>query len=285
MKTAATIEDVKKFWEENPLFVGESDSPVGSKEFFEEHRMVYTQDVFAGQLDARLFPNAKNCERVLDLGCGPGFWTIELAQRGARNITAVDLTEAAIVLAKQRCREYKVDAEFGIENAEQLSFPDASFSHVNCNGVIHHTPNSEACVREIARVLTPGGSALISVYYKNVYLRLWPISKPFRWIFGKFGAGLRGRGREKLLFAKDSAEIVQLFDGIGNPIGKAFSKKRFVEMLETHLQVESIYYHFFPARSLPFRIPKWLHRFLDRNTGFMIFATLKKAEAGPRSSK
>ena len=65
------------------------------------------------------------------------------------------------------------------ENAEQLSFSDNTFDHVNCQGVVHHTPNADKAVSEIARVLKPAGTASISVYYHNVILQLWPW---LRWI-------------------------------------------------------------------------------------------------------
>ena len=43
------IENVKDFWENNPLFSGETEHNVGSDEFFKEHSKVYIQDVFAGE--------------------------------------------------------------------------------------------------------------------------------------------------------------------------------------------------------------------------------------------
>jgi hypothetical protein len=47
-------------------------------------------------------------------------------------------------------------------------------------------------------------------------------------------------------------------------------------MLHVHFEVEETFLHFFPARSLPFRLPRFLHRWLDRHTGFLIFARLRK---------
>ncbi len=84
-----TIEDVKDFWESNPLFSGESDFTPGSKEYFLQHRQVYLEDCFAGQMDNRVFPDGSNQLRVLDLGCGPGFWTIELIT-SVRKINRID---------------------------------------------------------------------------------------------------------------------------------------------------------------------------------------------------
>jgi hypothetical protein len=52
------IDDVKEFWENNPLFSGESDYEVGTKEFFEDHRRVYIDDVFAKEFPENLFLSA-----------------------------------------------------------------------------------------------------------------------------------------------------------------------------------------------------------------------------------
>jgi len=77
-----TIADVKDFWENNPLFAGESQHQVGTKEFFDEHRKVYLDDVFAKDFPEELFiPNLENSANILDLGCGVGFWTIEMLNR------------------------------------------------------------------------------------------------------------------------------------------------------------------------------------------------------------
>ncbi|MEG3637897.1 class I SAM-dependent methyltransferase [Magnetococcus sp. PR-3] len=272
-----SVNDVQDFWEANPLWSGESNHTPGTKPFFEEHRDVYISDCFAGQFDPRCVPQEANREKILDLGCGPGFWTIELWKHGCHNITSADLTKNALKLTKSRCEIYGVSADVSQQNAENLTFDDGSFTHVNCQGVIHHTPDTEACVAEIARVLKPGGTASLSVYYKNVFLRNWGILKWAGIILSKLGGGMKGRGREKIFSTGGAEEIVRLYDGDENPIGKAYSKQQFVEMLSPHFEVQDIYLHFFPARALPIKTPHVLHRFLDKYTGFMIYATVKKS--------
>ena len=111
--------------------------------------------------------------KVIDLGCGIGFWLIEFWQRGYRNLTGADLSDASLNIARRRCELYGVKAELYQANAEALDFADASFDHVNCQGVIHHTPDTKAALDEIARVLIPGGTASVSVYYQNFVLRNW----------------------------------------------------------------------------------------------------------------
>ncbi len=271
-----TIDDVKGFWEENPLWTGESKYKVASKEFFIEHDKVCIEDCQAGKFDLRAIPEEKNRDRVLDLGCGIGFWTVQLSKRGCTNITAADLTEKAIKIAKLRCEIFGIEAEFYQQNAEKMTFENNSFSHVNCQGVIHHTPDTRSCITEISRVLRKGGTANISVYYKNIFLRLWPFIGFLGVIMKKAGFRLKGRGRDSIYAEENIEEIVRLYDGSDNPIGKAYSKTEFISMLSPYFIINETYLHFFPSRTLPFKLPTFVKRFLDKYTGFMIYASLTK---------
>jgi ubiquinone/menaquinone biosynthesis C-methylase UbiE len=273
------LDEVASFWEKNPLWTGESSSAKGSTSFFEEHRKIYISDCFAGNFDQRFLPpprpNGQNM-RILDLGCGIGFWVAEFAMRGLNHLHAADLTQQALTLTAKRLEVYGLRAELSQQNAESLLFDDCSFDHVNCQGVIHHTPDTQAAISEIARVLIPGGTASISVYYRNPILKAWPYLRWLGWPLAKLGGGLKGRGREKIFLEKDVDEIVRLYDGSENPLGKSYTQSQFRTMLGKHFLVKETYLHFFPARALPFKLPKSLHRWLDKRVGFMIYATLQK---------
>jgi len=275
---AKTLEDVKDFWENNPLFTGESEFKPGSKEFFEHHTQVYYDDVFAGKFrDEKFIPKNIENKPVLDLGCGVGFWTIEMAKRrNCQQLHSGDLTQNALDVTSKRLDIYNYKSNLSLQNAEQMTYEDEKFEHVNCQGVIHHTPNTEKTVSEIARVLKKGATASISVYYKNFFIRNWSKFAWFGKVLHKLGAGLKGRGRESIFNQKDTDEITRLYDGSGNPIGKSYSKKEIIEMVSPYFEVEETLLFFFPARSLPFPIPKFIHRFLDKKMGFMIHLKLKK---------
>jgi ubiquinone/menaquinone biosynthesis C-methylase UbiE len=203
-------------------------------------------------------------------------WTIELFQNGCKEIVSADLTFSALKLTRKRCDVYGVKACFAQQNAERLAFKDGVFSHVNCLGVIHHTPDTRACIREITRVLKNGGIATISLYYRNMFLRVWPILKWVGKLLAKAGAGLSGRGRENIYALDDINEIVRMYDGKENPIGKCYNRLEFTRMVAHYFEIKEMFIHFFPSRTLPFKLPKKLHQILDRKLGFMIYATLKK---------
>jgi len=270
------LAEVRAFWEANPLWTGESAHPPGSRPFFEEHRQVVIGDCLGGTLDPRTLPAPAHRHRVLDLGCGPGFWSIELGAGGCTGLVSADLTLNALRLTRARCAAYGLRSLLTQQNAERLGFPDDAFAHVNCQGVIHHTPDPEACVQEIARVLQPGGTASISVYYRNAFLRFWPALSWLGRLLHAAGARLRGRGREAIFRLSDADEIVRTFDGAGNPIGRCYSREEFLALLRPHFAVEETFLHLFPSRTLPFRLPRALHTFLDKRAGFMIYASLRK---------
>jgi len=273
-----TIDDVKEFWENNPLFSGESDFETGSEEFFAEHRKVYMEDVFANNFDeSKFIPKLKDEDKVLDLGCGIGFWTIEMLNRGGyKSMYSADLTQTALDNVSKRLKIHSLNSNLSLQNAESMTFDDSYFSHVNCQGVIHHTPNTEKTVEEMARILKKDGTAYISVYYKNIFLRNWDTIQYIGKILSKFGAQLKGRGRENIFSENDVDEITRLYDGNDNPIGKSYSKKEAMNLVQEYFEVEEVFLNFFPARSLPFRIPNFLHRFLSKNMGLMIHLNLRK---------
>jgi len=273
------LKKVREFWDKNPLWTGESNHEPRSILFFEEHRSVYIADCFAGNFDLRFLPPPRaggQKMRILDLGCGIGFWVTEFAMRGFNNLVAADLTQNALEITAKRLDSYHVNAELSQQNAEELNYLAGSFDHINCQGVIHHTPNTVQAISEMARVLRPGGTASISVYYRNPILRAWPFICWLGLPLAKIGGGLKGRGRESIFLEKNVDQIVRLYDGSDNPIGKSYTRKQFIDMLSPHFIVQETYLHFFPARTLPFKIPSRLHRWLDRNLGFMIYATVVK---------
>lgn len=269
-KKMPTKADVKKFWESEPLFTGEAGAKGLTKEFYEEHEKVYIDDCFAGSIEEFYFEGLQG-KRVVDVGCGPGFWVRQFSKRGI-DITGVDLTEAGIKLARKSIELYDYDAKLLVGDAENLPFPDESFDHVNCQGVIHHTPDTAACLKEFHRVLKPGGTMMVSVYHKNFLLShpraLKIAAAPLR----LFGGGLKGRGREKMLADfRDADDLVRLYDGANNPLGKCYSSKEFEAMVTPYFKITHRSKTFFPLRAFSLPVPKSLHKnLLHKHFGLLI---------------
>jgi SAM-dependent methyltransferase len=104
---------------------------------------------------------------VLDLGCGDGENTVQLAHRGAR-VCGVDLSVAMVNLARRRAQVngFVKGAEFGVGSAHELPFRDRSFDVVFGMAVLTRL-NLELASREVWRVLRPGGYAIFKEPVRN----------------------------------------------------------------------------------------------------------------------
>jgi 2-polyprenyl-3-methyl-5-hydroxy-6-metoxy-1,4-benzoquinol methylase len=272
-----TKDDVKAFWESEPLFTGEVPHDPYSREFLLAHEQVYRSDVFAGRgFPDEFFPFTPGA-RVLDVGCGPGIWTRELARRGYRT-SAIDLTSAAVALAKNSLELLGMEADIQEGDAENLPFADGSFDGVVSHGVIHHTPDTARCVREMARILRPGGKAVVSVYYRNRVLRSKLLTRLAALVFSGWVA-LPGRDRHDLLASGDANEIIRHYDGARNPLGKAFTEAELREMFEqSGLRIVALRRYYFPRRAFGAlgSLMAPMHAALAKRFGLMIALIAEK---------
>ncbi len=97
---------------------------------------------------------------ALDLGCGTGFLSLELAARGHR-VTGVDFAPAMIARAAAKAAERGLEVRFEPGDAEQLPFPAASFDLAISRHVLWTLPHPEAAIDEWLRVLRPGGRLVV----------------------------------------------------------------------------------------------------------------------------
>ena len=95
----------------------------------------------------------------LDLGCAQGYWSVALAERGARSVVGVELDSERVQEALRLPHPESVTFETG--KSEALRFADASFDAVLVNEVLEHVRDEAATLREIARVLRPGGHLVL----------------------------------------------------------------------------------------------------------------------------
>lgn len=205
-----TVARVKEYWEDHTLglqYVESDEVEVGSPEFFAHIRPWMTPFKFP-EIMPRIEEQAARLEgkHLLEVGCGMGFEALEFLKRGVR-VTATDLTRAAVDLTKRHLEIEGFRAEsVHTENVLDLSFPDGTFDGVWACGVVHHTGDTRRAIREVRRVLRPGGRAMIMHLYR----------KP-SWMYF-----LSRYGRENIEFEEEDApvthflreeEALSMFDG------------------------------------------------------------------------
>lgn len=118
--------------------------------------------------------------RVLEIGCGAGHLTVELAARGHR-VTALDAAEEMVERARHNLAAtgHGGNAVVEIGDAHQLAFDDGAFDLVVALGVVPwlHTPRT--ALKEMTRVLRPGGHLLVSIdNHARLHARLDPLRSP-----------------------------------------------------------------------------------------------------------
>jgi 2-polyprenyl-3-methyl-5-hydroxy-6-metoxy-1,4-benzoquinol methylase len=104
--------------------------------------------------------------RILDVGCGPGWYTDKFADFG--DVTGVDISEDAIKMAKSRFPHIK----FLAGNFYELSLPANSFDVVITQEVIDHVDDAAVFIERVAKVLKPGGHLIVACANKFVVDRL-----------------------------------------------------------------------------------------------------------------
>lgn len=102
--------------------------------------------------------------KILDVGCGPGKWSMLLAKKFG-SVTAVDVSPEMILLAKENARKHSVcNVVFHVMDVSKLDFPDGTYDFINCVTVLQHIHDDECwrkAIREIVRVTKTGGYMLM----------------------------------------------------------------------------------------------------------------------------
>jgi ubiquinone/menaquinone biosynthesis C-methylase UbiE len=121
------------------------------------------RDVFPALAD-EIFADVGEIQRGLDVGCGPGQFTILAAERApGAEVWGIDLAPTMIELARRHASASSAAGRLHFEVADvaRLPFPDQHFDAVLSSGSIKHWPDPLQGLREIHRVLAPQGRAFI----------------------------------------------------------------------------------------------------------------------------
>ena len=140
-----------------------SNSKAAEQAFYDEYYQAEELDSLNGfyvhsagvkEYERRIYAVAQG-RRILEYGCGVGSYALRLADRGG-NVCGIDISTTAISRAQAAAGGR---AEFRVEDAEHLSFADASFDVVCGTGILHHL-DLDRSIAAIRRVLKPGGRAI-----------------------------------------------------------------------------------------------------------------------------
>ena len=255
-------------WSEDPCgAVYGREQEVGTREFFdavERHR--YTE--YAPWMPEVMGFNDFAGARLLEVGCGMGTDLLQFARGGAK-VTGVDLTPRSIEISQQHLAVYGERGDFAISDGENLPFADESFDVVYSNGVLHHTPDTAGAVREVHRVVRPGGQAKVMLYHRGSAAFWGDIILRHGVLHGE----LLKHSPEDIM-----SKYVEFNESGGRPLVKVYSRREarqlFSMFREVRVQVEQLTRAelYFLGRV----IPETIFQRLQHRVGWNVIITARK---------
>jgi len=275
-----TIDDVRQYWNARPCNIRHSPEPVGTRKYFDE---VEARKYFV-EPHIRAFAQFErwNGKRVLEIGCGIGTDTISFARAGAR-VTAVDLSEESLAVARRRAAVYGLTDRIAFHraDAEHLSesVPVEIHDLVYSFGVLHHTPQPQNAIREIRRYMGSDSVLKIMVYHRHSWKVLW--------ILAKWGKGAFWR-LDELIARHSEAQT-------GCPVTYSYSRTSVRDLLEGFAVEAAVVDHIFPYRIAEYKrysyrktplfrwMPDSLLGCMERRWGWHLCVTARpEVRSGPR---
>jgi len=260
----------RDFWDRNPLLAFELPDS-GTRAFVEAFDRIRV-DVEQHALHLWEFDQHSG-HRILDIGCGGPAFLVRRFLEGGGEVTGLDVSGRSLSVARAHLRAMGMSGSLCQGSAEELPFPESSFDLATSSGVLHHTPDTPRAIREVFRVLRPGGRTIISLYFRSIFLR------PSVWPMTRLALSLLLRpvpGRSSFHDVATADDFVRRWDGNENQVGKGYSRSEArelfsaftVERIETHV----FHHRFFKINTRP------LARVLDFLAPTMIYVVARKAK-------
>lgn len=168
MQPSVAREEAVKLWTTHPC--GAIDGDLDSLAYFlDVERSRYLQQPWQRE---RFGFEKYSGKRVLEIGVGLGTDLAQFGKAGAE-CHGIDITDRHLALTARNFEARGLKATLTKCDATRTPYPDAHFDVVYSFGVIHHIPDAPAVVREIQRVLKPGGKCLVALYRRYSFFHMY----------------------------------------------------------------------------------------------------------------
>lgn len=259
------LDEVRAYWDRRPCNVRHSTRQPGTRAYVEEVavRRYHVEPQIPRFADFERWAG----RRVLEVGCGIGTDAIQFALAGAR-VTAVDLSPASLDLAGRGAASLDVEGaiDFHQANAERLTdlVPPSPHDLVYSFGVIHHTVDPAACLRQMRAYCHAGTCLKVMVYHRYAWKWIEMFLRHGRQLGWKFEEVVRDRSEAQT----------------GCPITHVYNRREAHRLLaENGFEIERIEIdHIFPYRIGPYKegehVDRWFFRVAPNRLERLARATL-----------
>ena len=273
-----SVDAVRGFWDQRPCNIRHSPKEVGTRAYFDEveRRRYFVEPHIPKFAEFSEWAD----KRVLEIGCGIGTDTINFARAGAR-VTAVDLSEESIAIARQRARVFGLEDRitFYAADAEQLSdvVPPEPYDLVYSFGVIHHTPRPQRVIDEIRRHYVHEDTVLkLMLYHRRSWKVFWILVSEGKGVFWKLDE-LVARSSEAqtgcpvtyTYTPRGARELMDGFDVLSTRVDFIFPYR-----VKDYVQYRYVKNSYFRA------LPEWMFRWLERRVGWHLCITARALSRG-----
>jgi 2-polyprenyl-3-methyl-5-hydroxy-6-metoxy-1,4-benzoquinol methylase len=253
--------EIKSFWNKKPCNINHSNKEVGTKGYFDDlkNKKYFVEPHIPAFADFEKWSGKK----VLEIGCGLGTDTMSFAMAGA-NVTAIDLSDQSMALAKKRAKIYGVSDKVRFINAncediDKLISPDEKFDLIYSFGVLHHVVSPEIVLKKIQNYMKEDTVLKVMLYsrYSVKYLNILLGFDRFQSQAGSFHMKSYSFKQIKKLFKDYDIEEIRkdhIFTWKIPPYLKHEYKKKFIWKI----------------------MPKFMFRFMEHQLGWHTLITAKK---------
>ena len=265
-------EQVRSFWEKNPVAAAAVAAEPGSAAFFTQFDALREADDcepwdFSNRIHGY---SASAGKRVLDIGCGNGYVLAQYARHGAET-HGIDLTETALDLSRRRFQLARLQGRFQRTDGDTIPYADDFFDIVCAMGVLHHIEDPRPMLAEMRRVLRPGGEIILMMYHRHSWKHL--VVHPLKRL-------LDPRYRGKTL-----AQVLNMNDGPDCPRALVYSKRELRALLSrfenirfdcNQLSWQQLLLVPGLGAALASYLPKTSESFFARTLGWNLYARARK---------